>query len=194
MYILLPLLLLLLLLLPSSSSFFPPRPPLTSSSSSASSSSSSSYYIRALDSFRFSLLNGPRSYQALMQTKYILKKRKNTSTGHEQVTQIPHETGVPSDILPDPNIKQARARDSSVTSVYVTPGSSEYGEKNKVRHVIQVTWRIILTRNIQRELEESTTFVKISTRNLPENKYKTGCLNRTSILYTNPYARILREE
>ena len=52
----------------------------------------------------------------------ILKKRKNTSTGHEQVTQILHETGVPSDILPDPNIKQARARDSSVTPVYVTPG------------------------------------------------------------------------
>ena len=52
----------------------------------------------------------------------ILKKRKNTSTGHEQVTQILHETGVPSDILPDPNIKQARARESSVTPVYVTPG------------------------------------------------------------------------
>ena len=52
----------------------------------------------------------------------ILKKRKNTSTGHEQVTQILHETGVPSDILPDPNIKQARARDSSVTPLYVTPG------------------------------------------------------------------------
>ena len=52
----------------------------------------------------------------------ILKKRKNTSTGHEQVTQILHETGVPSDILPDPNIKQARARESSITPVYVTPG------------------------------------------------------------------------
>ena len=52
----------------------------------------------------------------------ILKKRKNTSTGHEQVTQILHETGVPSDILPDPNIKRARARESSVTPVYVTPG------------------------------------------------------------------------
>ena len=52
----------------------------------------------------------------------ILRKRKNTSTGLEQVTQILHETGVPSDILPDSNIKQARARYSSVTSVYVTPG------------------------------------------------------------------------
>ena len=52
----------------------------------------------------------------------ILKKRKTTSTGHDQVTQILHETGVPSDILPDPNIKQARARESSVTPVYVTPG------------------------------------------------------------------------
>ena len=51
-----------------------------------------------------------------------LKKRKNTSTGHEQVIQVLHETGVPSDILPDPNIKQARARDSSITPVYVTPG------------------------------------------------------------------------
>ena len=52
----------------------------------------------------------------------ILKKRKNTSTDHEEVTQILHETGVPSDILPDPNLKQARARESSVPPLYVTPG------------------------------------------------------------------------
>ena len=63
----------------------------------------------------------------------ILRKRKNTSAGLEQVTQILHETGVPSDILPDPNIKQARARDSSVTPVYVTPGRPKT-RKKKIKY------------------------------------------------------------
>ena len=63
----------------------------------------------------------------------ILRKRKNTSHGHEQVTQILHETGVPSDILPDPNIKQARARDSSITPVYVTPGRPNT-RKKKIKY------------------------------------------------------------
>ena len=64
----------------------------------------------------------------------ILRKRKNTSISLDQVTQILHETGVPSDILPDPTIKQARrARDSSVTQVYVTPGRPNT-RKKKIKY------------------------------------------------------------
>ena len=63
----------------------------------------------------------------------ILRKRRNTSAGLEEVTQILHETGVPSDILPDPNIKRAHARDSSVASVYVTPGRPNT-RKKKVKY------------------------------------------------------------
>ena len=64
----------------------------------------------------------------------ILKKRKNTSIGHEEVTQILHETGVPSDILPDPNLKQARARESSVPPLYVTPGRPNTRRRNKIKY------------------------------------------------------------
>ena len=64
----------------------------------------------------------------------ILKKRKNPSIGHEEVTQILHETGVPSDILPDPNIKQARTRESSVPPLYVTPGRPNTRRRNKVKY------------------------------------------------------------
>jgi hypothetical protein len=64
----------------------------------------------------------------------ILKKRKNTSIGHEEVTQILHETGVPSDILPNPNIKQARTRESSVPPLYVTPGRPNTRRRNKVKY------------------------------------------------------------
>ena len=63
----------------------------------------------------------------------ILRKHNNTSTGHDQVTQILYETGVPSDILPDPNIKQARARDYSVTPLYVTPGRPNK-RKKKIKY------------------------------------------------------------
>ena len=64
----------------------------------------------------------------------ILKKRKNTSTGHQEVTQILHETGVPSDILPDPNLKQARAREPSVPPLYVTPGRPNTRRRNKIKY------------------------------------------------------------
>ena len=64
----------------------------------------------------------------------ILKKRKNTSIGHGEVTQILHETGVPSDILPNPNIKQARTRESSVPPLYVTPGRPNTRRRNKVKY------------------------------------------------------------
>ena len=64
----------------------------------------------------------------------ILKKRKNTSTGYDQVTQILHETGVPSDILSDPTIKRSRTRGPSVTPIsdICNTRSFEYkGEKKK---------------------------------------------------------------
>ena len=64
----------------------------------------------------------------------ILKKRKNTSIGHDEVTQILHETGVMSDILPDPNLKQGRVRRSSVTPLYVTPGRPNTRRKNKIKY------------------------------------------------------------
>ena len=67
----------------------------------------------------------------------ILKKRQNTSSkkASKYVDRSRSSYTNPNDILPDPSIKTARTRESSVTSVYVTPGRpNTRSRKKKIKY------------------------------------------------------------